>query len=334
MVKKYMALFIAALLLGAAIYKWRLANSGQYIADPEDPGLNESSEFGDTGSVVYVGDHPITRKEINWEFELHTQALGDFDDLSPLPNPQGEQSPLKTLKSQLLANLIERKLLYQYIRQNYEFDINDPNRYVSCLQKWQETVAEGNELFRNPDVKSHLKDRLCEKDIIIQYLNEVLFASIKISQKEIESYFIENKKDFEYKPKVVVRQIVLASESDAKKVRHKVNSKNFATVAKEVSIAPESENGGLLGPFTKGSMPSVFDVAFTMRKGEIRGILKSTYGFHIIMLEEKIPRRRLSLAEAAEQIEKLLREQKEKEEYQRWVELALNEVLIKSPRSL
>lgn len=334
MLRKYLALIAVALLFGAAIYKWRLANSGQYIADPEDFSLDQESQFGDASSVVYIGEHPITRKEIDWEFKLHTQALGDFDDLSPVPSPEGDQSPLKSLKSQLLANLIERKLLYQYIKQNFEFDMNNPGRYVNCLEKWQKTVAEGRQLFQDPEVRTHLKDRLCEKDIILQYLDEVLFADIKVKDKEIEDYFLKNRKDFEYKPKVIVRQIVLPSEKDAKKVRHRVNAKNFGQVAREVSIAPESEKGGLLGPFVKGSMPSVFDVAFTMRKGEIRGILKSTYGFHIIMLEEKIPRKRLSLAEAKEQIESLLRKQKEQEEYEKWVELALNEVLIKSQRSL
>ena len=116
-----------------------------------------------------------------------------------------------------------------------------------------------------------------------------------MSADEVERYYTENLKKFEQPERVKIRQIVLPSEREAKRVRGKIKSNNFEELARKYSITPESEKGGLLGPFSKGQMPRVFDVAFSMRLGEVRGILKSTYGFHIIKIEEKMKPRKLSL---------------------------------------
>ena len=112
------------------------------------------------------------------------------------------------------------------------------------------------------------------------------FSNVIVSDREIEAFYRNNIKSFQHGKRVVIRQIVLASESEAKRVRHRVRNHNFERYAREKSITPEAVDGGLLGPFEKGEMPRIFDVAFSMGRGEIKGILKSTYGFHIIKLEK------------------------------------------------
>lgn len=314
------------------IYTWKVSNTGLYIPGEDFEASN--ANIDDFSSVVYIGETPVTRREVDWEYELHTQGLSEIEELTDYPDGQSKSEPLETLKVRLMADLIERKLLFQYIRQDSEFDINNPSRYVSCLEQWQQSVAGSAELFSSKEDRKRLKDRICEKDIIEQYLKEKIFTQISISNAEVQTYFKENRKEFSHPPKATIRQIVLPSEKEAKRVYARLVPKHFEKVAREVSITPESENGGLIGPFVRGSMPSVFDVAFTMRKGEIRGILKSTYGFHIIKLEAKFSRKILSFEEAKPEIIKIIRKRKEEEEYRKWVELALNEVLIKSPRSL
>ena len=41
-------------------------------------------------------------------------------------------------------------------------------------------------------------------------------------------------------------------------------------------------------------MPRFFDVAFQMRRGQISGVLKSIYGFHIIQVLKKYKKRTLT----------------------------------------
>jgi parvulin-like peptidyl-prolyl isomerase len=64
---------------------------------------------------------------------------------------------------------------------------------------------------------------------------------------------------------------------------------DFATLAKENTADPTGkENGGQLPPFGRGQMVKEFeDAAFDMKPGEIRGPVKTTYGYHVIKLVAK-----------------------------------------------
>jgi peptidyl-prolyl cis-trans isomerase C len=66
-----------------------------------------------------------------------------------------------------------------------------------------------------------------------------------------------------------------------------------------------------LGDFSRGQMPPEFDeVAFTLKKGEISSVFKSSYGYHIFKLEDKREAETLSFDEAQETINQKLKAQK------------------------
>ncbi len=332
MLKNYLLASIAIIFFGFGAYIWKIVNTGVYLSDELE--TEYSPDIATSAELVIVGDQAITRDDIEWEYKLLTHGLINDEELTSIPEIIDVETQLNSLKEKLIAYLIERKLLYKFIQQDQDFTINDVSRYTVCLQEWQKTIAAGSELFPTKQDKERLKNRLCERQIILQYLQEKIFAKIKISPEKIEAYYRENQAQFVSPPKALIRQIVLASESEAKRTRHRINRHNFEDLAREVSISPEAADGGLIGPFAKGEMPRVFDVAFSMYRGEIRGILKSTYGFHIIKLEKKFPKSKLSLNEAKDKIVAILKKNKQEEEYQKWVELALSAVQVKSPKSM
>lgn len=92
------------------------------------------------------------------------------------------------------------------------------------------------------------------------------------------------------------------SEAEAKKIAESLLAKakggaDFAELAKESSEDPSaSRNSGNLGYFTRGQMVKEFEeIAFSMKKpGEISGLVKSPFGFHIIKLHEHKPRVKMS----------------------------------------
>ena len=333
MIKKYVYGTAAILFFGFGIYLWKIMNTGLYV--PSD----SSSDYSDLQSqknLVIVGEDIITKEDIDWEYsQLTSDFSGDDDgDLTSIPELYDKDEQLKSLRDRLVSYLIERKLLYNFVKQDTEFNISDPARYSKCIGEWQISIKESLAPIVDNKNRERLKSRLCERDIILQYLDEVVFKKVQISDTEVADYYKNNVKKFEFSKRVLIRQIVLGSEKEAKKIRHKVRSHSFESFARKVSITPEASSGGLLGPFSKGEMPRVFDAAFSMRRGEIRGILKSTYGFHIIKLEKKFPKSKLSLREARPKIVQELRKQKQEKEYQVWVEMALSAVPVKSPRPL
>lgn len=283
--------------------------------------------------IAEIDNEKVYREEVDFEYKILTNTILYDEDLAPVPDYGASiHSELSVLKEKIVMSLIERKLLYNFIKRDTTFTINDPNRTKICIEHWKKYIEKSDaKVINNEKSKAYLKKRLCEQDLLSQYLNEKIYSKIKLSDEEMLDYFKHHPKEFISPPKVTIRQIVLADEKTAKKLKNMVTSRNFTKLAKKYSITPEAEDGGILGPFTIGfGMPRFFEVAFNMKPGQISDILKSTYGFHIIMLEEKVPQANLSFLDAKNHIRQKLYELTKERKYKQWVDQALHTMDVKS----
>ena len=84
--------------------------------------------------------------------------------------------------------------------------------------------------------------------------------------------------------KVHCSHILVKTETEAKAILERIKKgKKFANIAKEVSLCPSGKNGGDLGTFGRGKMVKEFEnAAFALDKGEISGIVKTKFGYHIV----------------------------------------------------
>jgi len=101
----------------------------------------------------------------------------------------------------------------------------------------------------------------------------------------------------------------------------------FEDLAKKYSEDPGSaKEGGSLGWIGKGrTVPEFEKAAFSQPKGQIGDLVKSSYGFHIIRVDDRQDAHMKTLEEVKDQIEPLLKQQKAQQIAQKQAEALLNQ---------
>jgi parvulin-like peptidyl-prolyl isomerase len=120
------------------------------------------------------------------------------------------------------------------------------------------------------------------------------------------------------------KHILVAEEEAAKQALERIRGgESFEAVAAEVSIDPGTKDqGGELGWFSRGMLVTEFeDAAYSLQPGQISEPVKTSFGWHLIFLEERDPNRALegSALEAAKEraLPNWLEEEKQKHTIQR-----------------
>jgi len=151
-------------------------------------------------------------------------------------------------------------------------------------------------------------------------------AKVGVSKEDARKYYDEHTNDFGTPEERRAAHILVSvsatasqAEQDAAKAKAeqllqqaRQTPSGFAELARKNSQDTGSAvSGGDLGFFGRGMMVKPFeDATFALKAGEISGLVKSDFGYHIIKLLEVKPSRVLPFDEAREGIVNKLREQK------------------------
>lgn len=150
----------------------------------------------------------------------------------------------------------------------------------------------------------------------------VLSPQIEVTDKETEQYYLANKEEFQRPLEISARQMLFATREDALEVLHLLkNGGDFATLARERSLSPDSEKGGALDNFSKGQLPAEFDaVLFKLPVNQISDPVESPYGFHLFIVEKRRPAGLRPYAAIKEEITEKLYQEKEESAFHLWLE--------------
>jgi len=83
---------------------------------------------------------------------------------------------------------------------------------------------------------------------------------------------------------IAAKHILVEQEFEAKDIQKKLDEgTSFEDLARDFSKCPSGQSGGDLGNFGRGMMVKPFeDAAFALEVGEVSGIVKTQFGFHLI----------------------------------------------------
>lgn len=149
---------------------------------------------------------------------------------------------------------------------------------------------------------------------------------VQVTPQDTQQYYNSHRDQYRVAEQVNVRHILVKTpapgpdgkvdEAAVKAAREKAesilkqvhNGGNFAELAKKNSDDPGSkENGGALGWIQRGqTVPEFEQAAFSLPKGQTSGIVRSTFGFHIIHVDDKQDAHVKPLEEVKQQIEQQL----------------------------
>lgn len=199
---------------------------------------------------------------------------------------------------------------------------NNPQGRAAVLEKLIEqalflTDARKNMMEYDPVFKKQLQS--VKDELLTQFAVSKAIERANVTEAEIKAFFDENPAQFMGQETVAASHILVADEAQASELMNKIQSGEvaFEDCAKEYSSCPSGQNGGSLGEFGHGQMVAEFDEAcFSMEVGELRGPVKSQFGYHIIRLDGKKEAVPMKYAEVHDAIKDHLLADKRRQAYQ------------------
>ena len=158
---------------------------------------------------------------------------------------------------------------------------------------------------------------------------------VKVSDAEARRFYEQNPERMKRPAQLRVRHILVsvpqgAAAPQRQAARQKAESLlasikaggDFAAIARESSDDNGSRNeGGLLPWFSRGEMVPPFEkAALALKTGETSGVVETSFGFHVLRLEDQRPAAAIPFEEAKPQIEQYLARQQARELLDRRVE--------------
>ena len=166
---------------------------------------------------------------------------------------------------------------------------------------------------KDPDVKKRLLD---VEDQIISEIFLTKTIGSQVTEEALQKIYSETKSEMASGDQIKARHILLDSEEKAVEIIKKLQAGGeFAKLASEYSTGPSAASGGDLGWFGEGQMvPEFSKAAFALNPGDIvTKPVKTQFGWHIILVEDRKVSAPPSFDEAKEQLastmsQKLLKE--------------------------
>jgi len=262
--------------------------------------------------VAIVGPDTITARELR--VLAFTTTTASQDSLHS-----------RSFNLMLLDQMIDRKLFAREAEVN---GVSLPDSFVNRVMD-QFVGRFGGQERTDATLKplgfgrEHVRDAIRRDMLIRAYVQQKVEPTITVSEADCEAFFDQNTPMFAGQDSVRVSHIIVMfheEDTPEKKMERRsfiegvrkraAQGQDFARLATQFSEDAAASLGGDLGFFARGTMVKEFeDVAFSLKKGELTGIVETRFGYHIIKCTDKKAAAPANYATAKPQIETMLKQQ-------------------------
>jgi foldase protein PrsA len=263
-----------------------------------------------------VGNTIITAYDIEEALNFAAGTMTEEEKASS----EGKKK-LEDMRAKILDRMIQEKIVVQAALREGEGASGEkdssskavarPNPYVPGDEELEEEVSKAledtrarfrsarefqDELARQhiteAAFKARLRERLRDNLIFTRRLKgkqKELQGSFNVTAQEAEGYYKAHPEEFATGEQVKLRQMVLATEEQAKKLLVKVKAgADFEALAKSQSLDEATrERGGSLGWVEKGHLqwPDLEKAIFAAKEGQVVGPVATKLGWHLVKIE-------------------------------------------------
>ena len=277
--------------------------------------------------------------QVNGQFDKRNYER--FLRLSRMTPEEFEQSQRESLLISKAVSLIkmnagkvsEEEVLETYLFENERINLT----FLKVAPDSFKGQVNANEIEIKDTYQKHQEEFRIPTFVQIQYL---LFrpsdfeSKVQVSSDEIKRYYDSRKDTFKIPKQVRGRDILIKAgpqdtpdqlEAKKKKIEEILEkakkTKDFGSLAKQYSEAENASKGGDIGWIQKGMFgEQIESLLFSMKAGDLSGVLAARDGFHILKIEEVKEEKQKSFEEVKDQILQALKKEKAKAEASRKAE--------------
>ena len=245
-------------------------------------------------------------------------------------------SQIPKIKKQVIESLIDFELLYQE-SQKKEIKVEEAEvdvQITKMRKRFPNEVEFKNALTRMNYSESQLKAHIKKSLATQQFIGTYIAKNYTVSDQEIKDFYESNPKLFQQPEEVRASHILIKVEPQAnesqkavaqkkmKEIQDKLkNGEDFAALAKKFSQCPSGAKNGDLGYFSRGKMVKPFEeAAFALKPGEVSDIVETKFGYHLIKVIDKKPKKNLTLEDSKYRIGNYLNQKKAQKEVKLYVQ--------------
>lgn len=236
-------------------------------------------------AVAVVNGNVVDVDTFNIYYAMYEQAYTQYYGADILEQEFEGVKFADVLREDILQMLVQDALIKEYVLAN-GFVISDETFKAEFdeLKNLLEEDPETKALYESVGVTDAFLETQVRGSLMMEEFSRIIRGLIDEDTEKLEALFESNT------VQISARHILVEDEATGNEVLSKIEAgEDFSELATAYSKDPGSAaSGGSLGYFAKGVMvPEFENAAFALNIGEVSGLVQTSYGYHIIKLEDK-----------------------------------------------
>ncbi|HTZ38950.1 MAG TPA: peptidylprolyl isomerase [Syntrophales bacterium] len=279
--------------------------------------------------VAVVNDDVITQYEVDSTLELILKR--NEQNIRPEDRDRIAAEGRKAILEKMIDDLIIRQearrlgivVREEELTSTIQEALARRNLTIDNLQEALIKDGTNYEKYREATRTDMLKTRIMQREIR---------PRVTVTNEEIGAFYQEHRDEYEGKLRVRLLMIALpvpagsdeaaqaAQRAKAESILQRIRAGEYFEVLANENSPGQGRSGGDIGYVEKGTMnPSIEEVAFNLKPGEVSGVIETPQGFYIIKALDKRGGGSLSLKATRSEIEERLFVEKMDKKFAEWI---------------